>query len=362
MSYKICVYAISKNEEVFIDRWMDAVGEADLVVVTDTGSTDGTVERLRARGAVVYEEKIDPWRFDTARNIALEHLPQDTDICVSNDVDEVFEPGWREQLEANWRPGHTRARYHFVWSHRPDGAAEKSFIMEKIHRRHDFRWVHPVHEVLEYSGKDPDSSVFIDGITLHHMPDPHKSRGRYLPLLELSAEENPHDDRTMFWLGREYVYNGLNDKAIETLKRHLKLPAARWDEERSASMRYISQAYLGKGDVIEAKSWLFKSVAECQRIREPWLALARLGYEQGDWPLVFFAADKALCIKVSTNSYLIEPAAWAGTPDDLAAIACYHLGMYERALLHAQNALEFAQQDARLERNLELIKARLGEA
>ena len=47
---KVCVYAICKNEEQFVERWMDSMGEADLVVVLDTGSTDGTVERLRLRG------------------------------------------------------------------------------------------------------------------------------------------------------------------------------------------------------------------------------------------------------------------------------------------------------------------------
>ena len=48
-NYKVCVYAICKNEEQFVDRWMDSMSEADQVVVLDTGSEDGTVERLRAR-------------------------------------------------------------------------------------------------------------------------------------------------------------------------------------------------------------------------------------------------------------------------------------------------------------------------
>ncbi len=87
-----------------MDRWMDAVREADLVVVTDTGSVDHTVERLLARGAVVYRERIDPWRFDAARNAAMDHIPEDVDLCVSNDLDEVFEPGWRKRLEDAGRP------------------------------------------------------------------------------------------------------------------------------------------------------------------------------------------------------------------------------------------------------------------
>ena len=65
---KICVYAIAKNEEQFVDRWMDSMREADWVCVLDTGSTDRTVEKLADRGAIVRQEIISPWRFDAARN------------------------------------------------------------------------------------------------------------------------------------------------------------------------------------------------------------------------------------------------------------------------------------------------------
>ena len=48
---KICVYAICKNESKFVDRWISALqGEADCVVVLDTGSTDDTVEKLKKYG------------------------------------------------------------------------------------------------------------------------------------------------------------------------------------------------------------------------------------------------------------------------------------------------------------------------
>lgn len=353
------MYAISKNEEQFVDRWMDAVSEADLVVVTDTGSTDSTVEKLRARGAVVWEETIEPWRFDAARNIAMDHLPHDADICVSNDLDEVFETGWRRKLEEAWRPEHTRARYWFVWSHRPDGKPEQRFAMEKIHRRWGFRWVHPVHEVLEYTGEDPDSPVLIDDLVLHHRPDPHKSRGQYLPLLELSAKENPQDDRTAFWLGREYVLQGHNDKGIEALTRHLKLPGATWDEERSASMRFIARALSAKGDTASARDWLLKAAAECPSVREPWVDLARLGYAQKDWPLVLFAVEKGLAIRRRGDSYLTEPASWGEALFDFGAIACYWLGLYPKALSLAEEACALSPGEERLTRNRALILEKL---
>lgn len=246
--YKICVYAISKNEEKFVDRWMDAVSEADMVVVLDTGSTDSTVEKLRERGAVVYVEKINPWRFDTARNKAMDYIPEDFDICVSNDLDEVFETGWREKLENAWKPCHTRARYMFTCSYHADGTPNKQFPMEKIHRRHGFRWVHPVHEVLKYSGEDKDSVVWVPGLVLNHYPDLNKPRTQYLPLLELSVEENPDNDRAVFWLGREYMFYKMYDKSIETLKKYLQMPTAVWNEERSAAMRFISNGYKEKGN------------------------------------------------------------------------------------------------------------------
>ncbi len=97
---KICVYAICKNESKFARRWMESMREADWVVVLDTGSSDGTPDILREMGAQVYEEVISPWRFDVARNRSLELAPEEADICVCTDLDEVFHPGWRQALEA----------------------------------------------------------------------------------------------------------------------------------------------------------------------------------------------------------------------------------------------------------------------
>ena len=44
----IIIYAICKNEAQFAERFMGSCAEADGVYVLDTGSTDGTPERLRA--------------------------------------------------------------------------------------------------------------------------------------------------------------------------------------------------------------------------------------------------------------------------------------------------------------------------
>ena len=83
---------------------MDSMSEADDICVLDTGSTDDTVERLKARGAHVEQKIIAPWRFDVARNKSLKLIPKDADICCCIDLDEQFQPGWREKLERAWQP------------------------------------------------------------------------------------------------------------------------------------------------------------------------------------------------------------------------------------------------------------------
>ena len=113
---KICVYAISKNEEKYVSRWVKSMKEADEIYVLDTGSTDNTVNKLQELGVNVTQKIITPWRFDIARNESLKLVPVDTDICVCTDLDEVFEPGWRKKLEEQWTKDATRARYNYNWS------------------------------------------------------------------------------------------------------------------------------------------------------------------------------------------------------------------------------------------------------
>ena len=145
---KVCVYAIAKNEEKFVDRWVSSMMEADCICVLDTGSEDKTVEKLADWGVTVRQEIISPWRFDAARNHSLALVPADTDICVCTDLDEYFRPGWREALERAWTAGTEQMRYTYIWNFDEAGRPGTSFLYEKIHAPGVFEWEHPVHEVL----------------------------------------------------------------------------------------------------------------------------------------------------------------------------------------------------------------------
>ena len=74
-------------------RWVSSMNEADGIFVLDTGSTDNTVHILRTLGVTVKSTEITPWRFDTARNLSLDMVPDDADLCVCTDIDEMFREG-----------------------------------------------------------------------------------------------------------------------------------------------------------------------------------------------------------------------------------------------------------------------------
>ena len=356
----VTVYAICKNESQFVDRWMDSMSEADEVVVLDTGSTDDTVERLRKRGARVVQEVITPWRFDVARNRSLELVPEETDICVCTDLDEVFHPGWRALLEGAWQPGTGQATYRYTWNFNPDGSEGVVFWYEKIHARRGYRWVHPVHEVLEWVGEGaPGFKVRVPGMQLDHHADPTKSRGQYLPLLELSVREAPEDDRNMHYLGREYMFYGQWDRCIETLKRHLAMPTATWRDERCASMRYIARSLTALGRRQEAKEWLYRAVGEAPHLREPYVQMAELLYQEENWAGTLYFAQCALDIRERPCTYICEAQSWGSLPWDLASLGAYYLGRKEQALELAREALRLSPGELRLRRNVELMQAAL---
>lgn len=351
--YKIAVYAISKNEEKFVDRWVTSMNEADQIFVLDTGSTDNTVEKLKKHGVVVEKKEITPWRFDVARNISLEMVPEDYDICVCTDLDEVLIPGWRETLEKLWEDSLTRLRYHYNWSFDENGNPSICFYIEKIHCRNGFKWTHPVHEILSYDGKELMKTT--DDIIVNHYPDSTKSRASYLPLLELSVEESPMDDRNVHYLGREYMFYGRWNECIDTLIRHLSLPTAIWKDERAASMRFIARSYQALNRYEEAKMWLEKAIKEAPHLRDALVERALLAYKQSNFEEVIKYCNEALKITSHEKTYINEPFSFDHTIYDLLSIAYYELGNIKESKENIDIALTYLPKDERLLKNKEII-------
>lgn len=356
---KTCVYAIALNEIKFVDEFMRHCEGADLVLVCDTGSTDGTAERLRELGAQVYDICQRPWRFDVPRNTALNLIPADIDICLSIDLDEFLQPDWAQAIDREWqaRSGEIdRISYDYIWNWNEDGTPAIRFFADKIHHRRGFQWRHPCHETLYFQGPGTERRVTIPDLVLHHRADVTKSRGQYLGLLKIATDEDRNNDRMSHYYGRELMFQNRNAEAIAELERHLSLPSAHWKEERCASMRFIARCYNRLGQKLQAHQWAIRATMEWPHSREPWLELARIAHSQHDWQTCYWAATKCLEISQRSMSYISDSSCWGSEPYDHAALSAHNLGLYTQALTYGHLAVEQAPNDLRLQRNLDFYQ------
>lgn len=362
---RIGIYSITLNEERFINPCLNSIyQQADEIVVCDTGSTDQTLHLLN-RWARDHEHihchsmTVKPWRFDVARNTSLSLLSPDVDIAICLDLDEILQPGWKEKLIEAWEPWSTRLRYQYIWSWTADGQPDVSYWADKIHSRNNYLWHHPVHEVLRpYLIQEEQTWAAWDGLRIHHYADRSKARSHYLPLLELAVQEDPHDDRNAFYLGREYCSLGMHEKAVRELHRHLALPRATWKAERSASMRCLAKSYSALGHTEIAEQWYLEAAKTAPEMREPWVALAQLMHDKRIWDRCAEYARKGLEIgEKPESSYIIEQKAYRGPIlYDLLSIALWNLGDKAQAIMAAKEALKRDPSDTRIRGNIELME------
>ena len=371
---KICIYAICKNESQFVERWLTSAKNADYIVVLDTGSSDDTYEKLvkyaksnelTPNSKMIVDQKIiDPWRFDTARNLSLDMaygIP-DANIFFCIDLDEVLEPGWDTELKENWIEGvHQRAVYKYTWSHTDNGAEGRSFWADKIHSR-GWTWIYPVHEFLSRTSNaktgynNNESLNLFDRLHVQHYPDSTKSRSSYLPLLEVRYKENPDDLMTQMYLGHEYYYRGHYNSSIEMLTKAIgNLPSTGIDI--ASCYLFIGDCYSRLNDKSMAIASYYKSI-ECDATYiEPYLALGNIFLNDKMYGLSINIIKEGLRKSIRRYSWLERDTSWSYKPWDILSLASFYSGHKKESLAYAMKAYSFDKNDERLLNNIIQILA-----
>jgi mannosyltransferase OCH1-like enzyme/tetratricopeptide (TPR) repeat protein len=352
---KIAIYTICKNEAHYVDRWAATNGNADLRIVCDTGSTDNTVELLKNHNVTVYNIAVKPWRFDTARNTALNLVPDDVDICIWQDLDEELLPGWREELEAAWKDNTVIANHRYRHN---DGVWQWH---SKIHARHNCIWTGPVHESLSWASEefdDPNRVIWLQNVWLDEHQNVTKDRKSYLHLMEKKVTEGVKDWKTYYFLAIEYQKVAQPLKAIETYKNAYDICPKTDLVDLSYISKTIANVYAEVSDRDEAEKW-FKVSTSHGNERESWFSFTEYCYNIQDWDNCYMAAKKCLNVNVKRDGYTQDPRAWSFLVYDYAAIAAHNLDMPKQAIMYGEKAIELNPEDARLKTNLEFYKERL---
>lgn len=345
---RVGIYALAKNEAANVDAWEASCREADVRVVTDTGSTDDTAERLQAAGVTVARGTPVPWRWDDAHNLSMFHLPADVDVAIRLDLDEVLEPGWREALEADWTSGTTKLRYWYAWSD------ALTFRSDRCHTRDGYRWVGATHEgLVRWAGEEVQTVS--ERFKIRHRRQPGKAHKTDLTLLRQAVRENPLDVRMSWYLARELDYAG-DEETCPAFQRYLEMPGGTpW--ERAYACRVMARRKPEK-----RKLWLLRAIQESPGEPEAYVALAMMASAMGDHVSVLTYARQATVCRLDARTHTSDPAAYSDLPFDMAAVAASELGLWDEALEHAREALARNPGEERLRWNLAYIESMATEA
>ena len=331
----ICVYGISLNEERNVARFMDSTLDADGVYISDTGSTDDTVDMLRRRGANVQRISVVPWRFDTARNISLDYVPEDADVCVCLDLDEVLVPGWREIVERSWVNGTTVLRYPFTtdWAD-PEQTKPKIVIWGfKVHSRHGYRWNYPIHEVLEPEDPKEQRAILIKDELIRHYPDIERDRTENrLPIYEMWMDQYVENPRMVHYYASELARQKRYAEAEQWAHWFLALVPGyidppiedtdQWSVLRAAVCRLIAACKGAQGrPADEVLIWMLRSLGEAPWQRETWIRMGQFWLAAKDWAAAEAALRRGHMITSTEGCIEIEMDCWDERAQEMLDLA-----------------------------------------
>jgi glycosyltransferase involved in cell wall biosynthesis len=221
----ICLCMIVRDEAHVIERALESVRPwIDAWAICDTGSTDGTPERVAAAlegipGMVHHHPWVD---FGTNRSRAIAQARRLADYVLILDADmtvRVADPDFKAGLVAD--------RY---WLRYDDPELDYSQVM-LVSSRHDWRFVGVTHEYVDTDAETIDG--VLPALALVHHGDGGNRASKYIrdvALLTRSLEADPADTRAMFYLAESFAQLGRHAEARDWFRA--RAAAGGWEEER----------------------------------------------------------------------------------------------------------------------------------
>lgn len=361
---KICVYAICKNEEKFVERWLKSVDEADYIAVLDTGSTDNTKKifeeySLNNPGKLIFKsfDYGDNFRFDNARNDNLKLVPFDTDICVVLDLDQVPVKGWSKIVKNHYIDNELVTGY--IIDHNEDGDENNRWRSKNVHPNSPYYiWTKPIHEGIHYIGDNKKyKECFDENFIINHYPDTNKDRSLYTTLLRKAVQEDPTDPYFVNYLGVELSKNSFIDEAIEVYKKGIEICV--FDKN---SNFLLFQMYINIGSLLvdkdPAAALNYFEDADNMNIiktRRLYVYIAEVYKKLDDINMEIFYLIKALKeVKSYSHDWRDNFEYFNGVIEDrLALLYYYEKKDYILAMKYGAEALSYQPDNERMKNNLD---------
>lgn len=273
---KITLYAICRNEEQNVEKFLKNAEKFDDVVVVDTGSTDNTVQLLKDAGIKVfnYEVSREEFDFSEARNLALSYVETDWAFSLdfNEDVDEFYPEGL-DPIESDFT----------VFRHqRFDDNGEGSTVQSKeahvrFHRTKNYKWINAVHEMPVFvSTNDHVDESGVD-TTIKITKKIHKTVDKelfYLSICEREHKRNPKNWYYLWYIFRHYMTVGNKEVGLEYGQEFLNTSEAYFNSFRIPVFIECSKIIFEAGNPQRAANYAFHAVSEAMNMGEPFLSQA----------------------------------------------------------------------------------------
>ena len=268
---KTCAYTICKNEIKHIDEWYYYASTCfDYYCILDTGSTDGTWEKLQEISKndpkfIIEQKTFTPWHFSNARNYNLSMIPNDVTWCLSPDVDEHFSINVIKEINKiiTENPLVTN-----ISTTRLDIYSEEVFVgppyhlpSNKIHRKNDYHWFSPIYEHLIYSGNAQELELHSEKVFLVHNQDFLKKERSplYTKMLIDEYETNPSNCWTLWFLVNHYYIEKDFDNFVKTACDYVKYHT-KFDNKYHEVLKELTNIYMYHSNCPKEQKELIESV------------------------------------------------------------------------------------------------------
>ena len=272
----ITLYAICKNEEKNVEKFIETSKKFSHTVVVDTGSTDKTVELLKEAGIDVYEhpQSREEFDFSKARNQALSYVKTDWAFSLdfNEDIDEFFPEGLDVISEEFTSFNHER--YDKEGEQEPIKSDE---IYVRFHRTKNYKWDNAIHEMPVFvPTEDYPKEISVD-TTIKITKDINRTVDKQL--FYLSICEREYQKNSDNWYYVRFIYNHYLSvqnfkKALEYGQEFLNLSKPYFNTFRIQVFINCSQILLMLGDVQKGANYAFHAVSEAMNMGEPYMSQA----------------------------------------------------------------------------------------
>lgn len=257
---KINAAIIAKNEEQALPKCLNSLKGFDKIYLTDTGSTDKTIEIAKKHNAIISYRKWDN-DFSKARNFNLDQIPKDEWVFII-DCDEYLPKDEIKKIRKAIEKSKTGRCFAHV-KNVVDGGEHQHlrFFKNKI------RYKDPAHTHIPVTNWDFTDVNLMHNPSTNHKKDPKRT----LRILEAIKKPSP---RELYLLGREYWNVKNYKKSIYYLRKYLANDTP--NQLYADGLRLLAMSYFFDKQNILAKNAAMLAIIINPEFKEAFITMASL--------------------------------------------------------------------------------------